>query len=597
MPPLAGVFHLAGTLDDGALIEQTWDRFESVMRPKVAGAWNLHEQTSELPLDAFVLFSSVTSIFGNAGQSNYAAANAFLDALAHLRRSQGLPALSINWGPWAEAGMTARLSPRVDHRNRKFGIGSIAGPEGMELLARLQQHDGVQVAILPIDWRTFVDACNGNVPPVFSAVCVAAPASMPSGAASRDRAPELLTRLGNANRDDRDRVVLEYVQAQIMNVLGLDASFQLRPHQGLHDLGLDSLMALELRNRLQAAIGQPLPATLAFDCPTLETLSSRLMEKLGKAAKAVSTDVRSITGEPIAIVGMGCRLPGSASNPDAFWAALRDGFDAVVEVPGDRWDIDAFYDPARDAAGKMYTRHGAFLDQVDRFDPQFFGIAPREAVSLDPQHRLLLEVTWEALEHAGMPPDALLGTKTGVFVGICSSDYGHLQLMAGEAPDAYFGTGNALSAAAGRLSYVLGLQGPSLSVDTACSSSLVAVHLACQSLRRGECRVALAGGVNLMLAPNLSEPLSCADAVARRSLQDVRCRGRRLRARRRLRHRRARSGCRDALADGDRVLAVIRGLRDQPGRPQQRPHRAERTGAAGGCCRTRWPMRGVSARR
>ena len=209
--------------------------------------------------------------------------------------------------------------------------------------------------------------------------------------------------------------------------------------------------------------------------------------------------------EPIAVVGLGCRLPGGGDDPEAFWGVLRDSVDAICEVPPDRWDVGTVFDPDPEAPGKSYTQWGGFLrGPIDRFDPQFFGIAPREAAQMDPQQRLLLEVAWEALEHAGIAPDALAGSRTGVFVGICSNDYFKLS------PDftdlsrvtAYSASGIAHSVASGRLSYVLGLHGPAVSVDTACSSSLTEIHLAVQSLRAGECRLALAGGVHLMLAPD-----------------------------------------------------------------------------------------------
>ncbi|HEY7213099.1 MAG TPA: type I polyketide synthase, partial [Thermoanaerobaculia bacterium] len=205
--------------------------------------------------------------------------------------------------------------------------------------------------------------------------------------------------------------------------------------------------------------------------------------------------------EPIAIVGVGCRFPG-ASGPAAFWNLLRGGVDAISEVPPDRWDAAALYDPDPGQVGKMNTRWGGFLERVDAFDAAFFGISPREAVQMDPQQRLLLEVAWEALEDAGLVPEQLQGTRTGVFVGVMTNDYARL-LPSDElqAIDAYSGTGTAYCITANRLSYVFGLEGPSLAVDTACSSSLVAVHLACQSLRLGECSVALAGGVNVILWP------------------------------------------------------------------------------------------------
>jgi acyl transferase domain-containing protein/NADPH:quinone reductase-like Zn-dependent oxidoreductase/SAM-dependent methyltransferase/acyl carrier protein len=265
--------------------------------------------------------------------------------------------------------------------------------------------------------------------------------------------------------------------------------------------------------------------------------------------------------EPVAIVGMACRFPGGNNDPESFWQFLRSGGDAVREVPKDRWDVDAFYDPNPGTPGKMYTRNGAFLDRVDLFDPQFFGIAPREAIRMDPQHRLLLEVAWEALERSGIAPDSLSGSRTGVFAGVCTSDYSDLQSRKLDLTklDAYHASGIAHSMASGRLSYVLGLQGPSMTIDTACSSSLVAVHLACQSLRRDECRLALAAGVNVMLTPDMFIALSRASMLARNgqcktfdASADGYGRG---------------EGCAivvlkrlsDARADGDHILALIRG--------------------------------------
>ncbi|MBT4499871.1 MAG: type I polyketide synthase, partial [Gemmatimonadetes bacterium] len=265
--------------------------------------------------------------------------------------------------------------------------------------------------------------------------------------------------------------------------------------------------------------------------------------------------------EPLAVIGLGCRFPGGADSPDAFWRLLRTGQDAIDEVPSDRWDIDAYYDADFDAPGKTYTRCGGFLGSVDEFDPQFFGISPREAAQLDPQQRLLLEVCWETLEHANLVPERLLGSSTGVFVGITSTEYAGLTLWSGDETqiDAYSGTGGSLSVAAGRLSYVLGLTGPCMSLDTACSSSLVSAHLACQSLRLGECDLALAAGVNLMLGPELHINFS----KARMLSPDGRCKAFAAAADGYGRG----EGCgvialkrlSDALADGDRVLALIRG--------------------------------------
>jgi acyl transferase domain-containing protein/SAM-dependent methyltransferase len=263
--------------------------------------------------------------------------------------------------------------------------------------------------------------------------------------------------------------------------------------------------------------------------------------------------------EPIAIIGMGLRFPGGADTPDAFWSLLRDGVEVIREIPASRWDVDAYYDSDADAAGKMYTRSGGFLTGVDQFAPAFFGISPREAASMDPQQRLLLEVTWEAFERAGQAPDHLVGSKTGVFLGICNSDYARLLAADQDNLDIYFATGTAFSVAAGRLSYVLGLNGPALSVDTACSSSLTTVHLACQSLRSAESDMAVAGGVNLILSPEANIAFSRAQMMAR----DGHCKTFDAAADGYVRA----EGCAvvilkrlsDALANGDPVLAVIRG--------------------------------------
>ncbi len=264
--------------------------------------------------------------------------------------------------------------------------------------------------------------------------------------------------------------------------------------------------------------------------------------------------------EPIAVIGMGCRFPGGADSPDAFWQLLREGRDAIREVPADRWDIDAYFDADPDTPARMSVRHGGFLDRIDGFDAEFFGIAPREALTMDPQQRLALEVAWEALEHAGVAPERLAGSATGVFLGICNSDHFQRVLDRGsELIDAYLASGNAHSVASGRIAYFLGLQGPALSIDTACSSSLVALHVACQSLRSGESRLALAGGVNMMCAPQTTIALTKAHMLA----PDGRCKtfaasadgfsrgeGCGMLVLKRLDH---------AQADGDRVWAVIRG--------------------------------------
>jgi acyl transferase domain-containing protein len=278
-----------------------------------------------------------------------------------------------------------------------------------------------------------------------------------------------------------------------------------------------------------------------------------------KEAKAKIETLERTKNEAIAIVGMGCRFPGDANNPEKFWELLRQGKDGITTVPPQRWDIDAYYDDDPDVPNKMYARYGGFIHNVDQFDPQFFGITPREAIAMDPQQRLLLEVSWEALENAGIAPQKLAGTQTGVFVGIGIDDYAKRQIKHHIPIDAYTGSGNAFCFAPGRLSYLLGLQGPSLAIDTACSTSLVTIHLACQSLRNGECNLALAGGVSLMLSPEVTLYLSKTRALS----PDGRCKTFDRDANGYVRG----EGCgmvilkrlSSAIADGDNILAVIRG--------------------------------------
>ncbi|HEY7170340.1 MAG TPA: SDR family NAD(P)-dependent oxidoreductase [Vicinamibacterales bacterium] len=563
-PALRGIVHAAGVLDDGLLAQQEWRRFRAVLAPKVAGAWHLHRLTSGCELDFFVLCSSAAALIGSAAQGSYAAANAFLDGLAHARRARGQAALSVNWGPWAEVGMAARTSSQAG-RWKEQGLGLLSPQTAVKALDALLGDQATETVVLSMDWaKLLAQYPRGAEPKLLAELGSGDGDRVAPASAAR---PALAAEFAGAPPAKRRVLITTQVRQIAFQVLGLDANAAIDSRRGFQDLGLDSLMALDLRNRLQQVFGVSLPATLVFDYPTIESLSSHL-DDLVSATAAVAADGSAATPtasaapstEPIAVVGLACRFPGGAATPEAFWQLLRDGVDAIGEVPGERWSLDEYYDADPDAPGKMYARHGGFVADVDRFDPQFFAIAPREATAMDPQQRLLLEVSWEALERAGQSTDALLGSPTGVFVGIGGSDYGGLQAGGGlDTLDAYFGTGNSLSAAAGRLSYVLGLRGPSMSIDTACSSSLVAIHLAAQSLRAGECRMALAAGVNLMLSPAPYVVLSRARMLA----PDGRCKTFDAAADGYVRG----EGCgvvvlkrlSDALADRDQVLAVVRG--------------------------------------
>lgn len=310
---------------------------------------------------------------------------------------------------------------------------------------------------------------------------------------------------------ERPAAVRRLVARELARVLGHRDAAGLDPRAGLAELGLDSLLALELRNRLQAATGIELPATLAFDHPSLERLASYLASRLGPAsAPAAAHRAPLRSDESIAIVGIGLRLPGGIDDLDGLWRLLAAGGDAVAEVPPERIPIDAVYAPDRDRQGHSYCRGAACLDDVAGFDAGLFGIPPGEARHLDPQQRLLLETAWEALERAGVPPKGLTGSRTGVYVGVIESAYG---AAAGHA-EVYGLTGRNSAFAAGRLAYSLGLTGPALSVNTACSSSLAALHLAVAALRNGECNLALAAGVNVMLGSDDFVALSQVQALA-----------------------------------------------------------------------------------
>lgn len=283
--------------------------------------------------------------------------------------------------------------------------------------------------------------------------------------------------------------------------------------------------------------------------------------QLAYSVRKTEAQLALASAEPIAVVGMGCRFPGHASDPKSYWELLRSGTDAITEIPHDRWHLEDFFDPDPEAHGKMYSRHGGFVERVLDFDPEFFSIAPREAASLDPQQRLLLEVTWEALEHAGYAPDQLYGRQVGAWVGITKSEYGasYLDAVGYDGIDAYLCSGNAGSVAAGRIAYTFGFTGPSIAVDTACSSSLVTIHLACDSLRRRECELAVAGGVNLIFSPEVSISFCRARMLA----PDGRCKTFDAAADGYVRG----EGCGmvvlkrlvDAIDDGDTILALVRG--------------------------------------
>ncbi|MFC4069620.1 type I polyketide synthase, partial [Actinoplanes subglobosus] len=322
-------------------------------------------------------------------------------------------------------------------------------------------------------------------------------------------APDLIRRLSSVPVPEQTRILLDVVRAQAADVLR-----RIRPGEPplvdvarpFKEMGFDSIAAVELHARLQAATGVELPVTIVFDCPTPATMARYLRaELLGLPEEAAATARASaVDDEPIAIVGIGCRYPGGVASAEDLWRLVDEGREVLGSFPTDRgWAVDSMFDSDPDTPGKSYVDVGGFLGDATLFDAEFFGISPREALAMDPQQRLMLETAWEALERTGIDPSSLRGSSTGVFIGAEVHEYGVRVHEAPEGLDGYLMTGNAPSVASGRVAYVLGLEGPAITVDTACSGSIVSLHLAVQALRRGECTLALAGGVTVMGSPGM----------------------------------------------------------------------------------------------
>ena len=501
--PLGIVVHAAGALDDGVIDSLTAERLEGVLRSKLDAAWHLHELTADLGVREFVLFSSAAAVFGSAGQGSYAAANAFLDALAAQRRASGLPAVSVAWGLWAaEDGMGASLSAAERARLARSGMAQLAVDEGLELLDAARTSSRALLLAAHLELRAMSAAIgDGEVPGLLRGLIKP---RRRRRAAARG-ASSLAARLDEAPAGERARIALELVRGQAAAVLGHASPETVGAERAFRELGFDSLAAVELRNRLEAASGVRLAATVVFDHPSPAALAEHLVGLLSGTERSVRVNRASRVEEPIAIVGMSCRYPGGVRSPQELWELVSHGRDGISEFPADRgWDLERVYDPDPESRGTSYAREGGFVRGAAEFDAPFFGIGPREALAMDPQQRQLLEVCWEALEDAGLDPLALRGSPTGVFAGVMYHEYA--SGLGGDALhglEGYLGTGNAGSVVSGRVAYTLGLEGPAVTVDTACSSSLVALHWASQALRGGECELALAGGVTVLWTPGV----------------------------------------------------------------------------------------------
>ncbi|MFE6042001.1 SDR family NAD(P)-dependent oxidoreductase, partial [Streptomyces sp. NPDC056452] len=412
--PLTAVVHAAGVLDEGLPEGITSDRTDRALRSGIDAALHLHELTRHLKLSEFVLFSSVLGTVGYTGQATCGAASSFLDTLAHHRRSQGLPAVSLGWGPWERHGESAGgPSGAAPGRSALAGLIPLSAADGLPLLGRARALDEPFLVPARFDRSVLADqAGTGELPPVLGGLVRA---RAPRRAAERRPAEAqelgrtgLAGRLASLPEAERGAAVIDLVREQIAAVLEHTSAASVDTARTFKELGFDSLTGVELRNRLGAAAGVRLPATLVFDHPTGDAvarlLSSELLDTPQTASRALTA--RAATDDdPIVIVGMSTRLPGGINSPDELWELVASGGDAISGFPENRgWDLESLYDPDPEGSGTSYTRHGGFLDTADEFDAEFFGISPREALAMDPQQRLLLEASWEAFEDAGIDP-------------------------------------------------------------------------------------------------------------------------------------------------------------------------------------------------
>ena len=585
LPPLAGVIHSVGVLSDGALANQSWERFEQVLSPKVRGAWHLHRATEDRDLDLFILFSSAVGILGSPGQANHAAANAFLDQLALHRRARGLPGQAIAWGAWSGVGEAEENRDRIEEHLAARGVRWITPQQGLRAFDQLVSQDLAAGMVTAVEWSAYAESFGASPTLLEDLLTRAATAPEPAAAAPEN---DLLSRLRAAPSGDREEVLASFIGEELKAVLRLSAPPS--PTVRFFDLGMDSLMAVELRNRLNRGFSGAYVAsnTVVFDYPDTAALARFLAGELGEleesgeigAGEAPATgaertatperrmpdrrpapaptpparaDDRAAEREGIAIVGMACRFPG-ATGLAAFWDQLIAGGDAVTDG---RPDAGAGRDLGEvpDSDNAAY-RCGGFVAGIDQFDARFFGIRPIEARTMDPQQRMLLETSWQALEDAGMDPDGLRGSRTGVYVGISGSEYRDVIARSG-ADVAVLGTAG--SVAAGRVAFALGLMGPAIPFDLTCASSLTAVHEAGAALQRGEVDLALAGGVNALLSPAITKfmvEMGMLSPTGRCRTFDAAADG----------YVRG-EGCgvvvlkrlADAEADGDRIWGVVRG--------------------------------------
>ncbi|MGW7820223.1 SDR family NAD(P)-dependent oxidoreductase [Streptomyces puniciscabiei] len=527
--PVRTVVHAAVVPEPGPLAGTTLTRLAGTLRAKVTGARVLDELLDGDSVEAFVLFSSVAGVWGAAENGAFATGDAFLDALARRRRARGLAGTSVAWSFWNAFGDDAddpAVRDLFRSQSERQGLPLLEPGQALRALRQVLDRDETSVAVADVAWERFAPLYTAARPRPFLDELPDVRGTGAPGRGERGSGQSALARLlAQTPESEREWAVLDLVRTEAATVLGYGRAGEVDPDRPFTEMGSDSVTAVEFRTRLNTATGLRLPASLAFDHPTAAAVAAYLLElALGEPAGPEETAPAlnaAAPGEPMAIVGMACRLPGGVSSPEEYWRLLAEGGDAVSGFPTDRgWDLGTLFDPDPDHVGTSYVRESGFLDDAPGFDAEFFGISPREAVTMDPRQRLLLETAWELFENAGLDPQSLKGSRTGVFVGAGPTDYVTGAPLAPHSAEGYAVTGCTPAVISGRVSYVFGLEGPAVTVDTACSSSLVALHLAGQALRAGECSMAVVGGVAVMSSPKVFVEFSRQRALS----ADGRCR-------------------------------------------------------------------------
>ncbi|UAA37463.1 SDR family NAD(P)-dependent oxidoreductase [Paraneptunicella aestuarii] len=560
---LNGILHSAGMLADNFIVKKSAEDFAKVQEPKVIGTYNLDEASKELDLDFLALFSSFSGAFGNAAQADYSSANSFMDNYAAYRNQLVAAGqrhghtLSVNWPLWADGGMTVDETS-IDMMQQATGMIPMDNATGMKAFYRALADSYDQALIVEGNVNKMRSVLFGEKLVEATAEAkvetpVAKPVSTPAPVAKQVQAQPVQTApvaqtSGTAPETSLVNQVQDYLKQQFSDLLKLPA-YEIDSKAALEDYGIDSILSMRLTTLLEKTFGS-LSKTLFFEYQTIQALAGYLLKafpdvvqrEVGQTAQAQATSSaaapsaapvqtaqasapiapvmkkkgfsglgtglglgagksgRMVQHQEVAIVGLAGRYP-QADDLDAFWNNLTQGIDCISEVPADRWDHSKFFDPRRDQLGKTYSKWGGFINDVDKFDPLFFNISPKEAELVDPQERLFLETVWHAIEDAGYSKESIYGGRVGVYVGVMWGQYelyGAEAMLAGNAsvPNSSY------ASVANRISYFFNFSGPSMALDTMCSSSLTAIHLATEALSKGDIDAAIAGGVNISIHPH-----------------------------------------------------------------------------------------------